>query len=178
MPHNISFHDRHADGHHKIIRWRLVIHGCVDGFLWLITFLKCSTNNESATVLSLFLEAIQSFRCPMRLRTDHGTENIAMSERLLDHHGVNNNPVITGKSVHNQRIDRLWVDMSSAVTSHFINLFHYMETANLLDPDNEMHLYALHFVYAPRINNCLRLFKERWNYHPIRTSHNKSPLQM
>ena len=34
----------HADGHHKLIRYRLVIHGAIDGFSRLVTFLKCSDN--------------------------------------------------------------------------------------------------------------------------------------
>ena len=156
----------------------MVIHGCIDGFSRLITFLQCSTNNEAETVLSLFLKAIHNFRCPLRIRTDHGTENIAMAEWLLNHHGVHKNPVITGKSVHNQRIERLWVDLSATATSHFVNLFYYMESIDILDPDNEVHLYALHFVYLQRINNCLTLFQEHWNHHPMRTIQNKSPLQM
>eukprot|EP00112_Aurelia_sp_Birch-Aquarium-sp1_P016476 Seg3739.2 transcript_id=Seg3739.2/GoldUCD/mRNA.D3Y31 product="hypothetical protein" protein_id=Seg3739.2/GoldUCD/D3Y31 len=168
----------HADGYHKLIRWRLVIHGCIDGYFRLITFLQCSTNNKAETVLSLFLKAIQNFRCPLRMRTDHGTENIAMAEWLLNHHGVHKHPVLTGKSVHNQRIERLWVDMSATATSHFLNLFYYMESIDKLDPDNEVHLYALHFVYQQRINNSLILFQEQWNHHPMRTIQNKSPLQM
>ena len=34
------------DGYHKLIRWRIVIHGGIDGFSRLITYLKVSTNNQ------------------------------------------------------------------------------------------------------------------------------------
>ena len=76
-----------------------------------------------------------------------------MAEWLLNHHGVHKNPVITGKSVHNQRIERLWVDLSATATSHFVNLFYYMESIDILDPDNEVHLYALHFSTARKSGN-------------------------
>ena len=35
----------HIDGHHKLIRWRMVIHGGVDRYSRMIVFLKCSPNN-------------------------------------------------------------------------------------------------------------------------------------
>ena len=57
------------------------------------------------------MDALQKFQCSLRIRTDHGTENVRMAEWMLNHHGVHKNPVITGSSVHNQRIERLWVDL-------------------------------------------------------------------
>ena len=48
----------HLDGNRKLIRWRFVIHGCVDRFSSRIMFLKCSTYNQAATVLQLFLNAV------------------------------------------------------------------------------------------------------------------------
>ena len=44
----------HLDGYHKLIRWKLIIHGGIDGFSRLITFLKVSANNYAPTVLSAF----------------------------------------------------------------------------------------------------------------------------
>lgn len=41
-----------------------------------------------------------------------------------------------------------------------------------------IHLYAIHYVYVPRINKALREFKEGWNNHPIRTENNTSPHQL
>ena len=35
----------HIDGHHCLIRWRLVTHWGVDGFSRMIVFLHCSDNN-------------------------------------------------------------------------------------------------------------------------------------
>ena len=36
----------HIDGHHSLIRWRIVIHGGIDGYSRLIVFLHASTNNR------------------------------------------------------------------------------------------------------------------------------------
>ena len=44
----------HMDSHHKLIRWRLVIHGAVDGFSRAIIYVKCADNDRSTTVLQYF----------------------------------------------------------------------------------------------------------------------------
>ena len=36
----------YVDGHHKLIRWRLVTHGGIDGYSQMIVYLKCSNNNS------------------------------------------------------------------------------------------------------------------------------------
>lgn len=35
----------HIDTNHKLVRWRIVIVGGIDGFSRLVTFLKCTDNN-------------------------------------------------------------------------------------------------------------------------------------
>ena len=50
----------HLDGHHSSILWKFVIHVCIDGFLWQIMFLRCSSNNLAETVLCLFLHAMRN----------------------------------------------------------------------------------------------------------------------
>ncbi|XP_062327721.1 uncharacterized protein LOC134028269 [Osmerus eperlanus] len=39
----------HLDGNHKLIRWRIVIHGGIDGYSRLVVFLRASSNNRSST---------------------------------------------------------------------------------------------------------------------------------
>ena len=51
----------HLDGHHSLVNWGFVIHGTIDGFSRLVTFLHCSTNNRSDTVGDLFLNATQVY---------------------------------------------------------------------------------------------------------------------
>ena len=48
----------------------------------------------------------------------------------------------------------------------------------LLDPHNEEHLFALHFVFQPRINASLAEFKQQWNHHGMRTTGHQTPLTL
>ena len=54
----------HLDGYHKLIRWNIVIHGGIDGFSRLIVYLRVSSNNYAATVLSAFTAAIDEYGLP------------------------------------------------------------------------------------------------------------------
>ena len=70
--------------------------------------------------------------------------------------------MLVGKSVHNQRIERLWRDVYVGVIKFYHDLFLYMEAIGVLDPDDETHLFCRHFVYIPRINNHLEQWTGAW----------------
>ena len=95
---------------------------------------------------------------------------------MLEHRGTQR--MITGSSIHNQRIERFWRDMHRCVTVLYYRLFYFLEHQNHLDPDNDVHRYALHYVYFPRINHSLKVFRECWNHHSVQTENNVSPHQM
>lgn len=169
------FNAVHADGHHKLIRWRMVTHAGIDGHTRLITYMKCSTANTAETVYASFIKAVTECGLPQRVRSDQGGENRLIALHMIRYRG--DSGMITGSSVHNQRIERLWRDMHRCVTSIFYNAFYYLEHHGLLDPVNEKHLFALHYIYVPRINAALELFATGWNNHGMRTVHGQSPLQ-
>ena len=52
-----------------------------------------------------------------------------------------------------------------------------MEEAQLLDIDDERHIFCLHLIFLPKISESLRFFKEAWNGHPMTSEHNLSPQQ-
>ena len=52
----------HVDGHHKLIQWKIIIHGGIDGYSREIVYLKVADNNYSSTVLSAFLTAVDNER--------------------------------------------------------------------------------------------------------------------
>ena len=68
----------HIDGNHKLIKWRLVIHGGVDGFSRTIVYLRCSTNNEASSVMTSYLDAISIYGLPDQVRSDQRGVNIEM----------------------------------------------------------------------------------------------------
>ena len=77
----------HVDSHHKLICWRIVVHGGIDGYSRLIIYLDCNSNNSSATVYDLFLKATHKHGLPSRVRSDHGTKNILVARNMLEFRG-------------------------------------------------------------------------------------------
>ena len=157
------------------IRWRIVIHGGIDGFSRMIVYLKASGSNRASTVLKSFLDAVEEFNLPSRVQSHKGGENVDIAKYMLDHplRGPDR-----GRSVHNQRIKRLWRDLYFGCTHLFYSLFCAMEDAGILDPSSEVHLYALLYIYLPRLNRHLSEFVNAHARAPISSEHNKSPLQL
>lgn len=162
----------HFDGAHKLVRWKLVVHLCIDGFSRLIIYCKCC-NNRAETVLNLFVEGTDKYGLPSRARC-----YVHVAQFMLEKKGLNRGSIITGSSVHNCRVERSHRDVYSGVLCFYAQLFNEMEKAGILDPLNDLHLYCLHRIYLPRINNSLEEFVSQMNNRPVSTENNNSPLQL
>lgn len=168
----------YLDGHHKLVRWKLVTHAGIDGYSRMVVYMRCSSNNRSTTVYDLFVGAVRRFSLPSRVRSDQGQENRLIALHMIRYGGIERRSIIVGSSVHNQRIERLWRDLFRSTLKLYYRLFYYLEARGLLDPVRELDLYSLHFVYLPRINQSLARFERGWNHHGIRTANSRSPHQL
>lgn len=157
-----------------------MIHGCIDGYSRRVVYLQCSDNNRSQTVLTAFLDEVRRLGLPKRVCADKGGENIEVAAFMLQHplRGTGIGCFITGRSVHNQRIERLWHDLFYQCTILFYRLFHHMEDMGPLNADDEIHIFCLHYVYLPRINQAISSFTQAWNNHPLSSEGNLSPIQL
>ena len=106
----------HIDSNLKLGHWRMVIHGCIDGF--------------SCCIIISFL---------------------------------------TGLSTRNRCIEHLWTDVVECVVTIFTSLFMFTEANNLLDPGSDDDMFALHYVFLPRVQRLLDRFVQRFNMHSVLT---------
>lgn len=152
----------------------------MDGYTRIPVYLKAGNNNLSDTVLSLFLEATREYGLPSRVRSDKGGENVGVSLFMLQcpERGPGRGSMIVGRSVHNQCIERFWRDVYEGVLYQYYHLFYHLEENGSLDPTNQINLFALHFVYLPRINRHLNIWKGGYVRHRIRTAGSRSPMQL
>ena len=134
----------HIDGNHKMIRWHFVIHHGIDGFSRLVMFCRCSGNNRATTVFLPFQEAVHKYGRPIRVRTDHGEENICIWRDMTASHGEEARSVIVGSSVHKQRIERHNRAVNEQVIAMFKADFYQLEREDVLDPLNDVDLFCLH----------------------------------
>ena len=88
-------------------------------------------------------------------------------------------PWLQGTSPHDQRIERLWRDVTSKVTSSYIRLFkkwnhrfaHWFPNGNGV-------LFCLHYLFMPIINQDLLIFMGTWNRHRMSSEQAMTPNQL
>ncbi|XP_016095549.1 uncharacterized protein [Sinocyclocheilus grahami] len=168
----------HIDGHMRLIRWGIVTHGGIDGHSRVITYLRANLDNTALTVLASFVGATFQYELPSRVRSDCVGENTQVALLMNLIYGDERRSHITGRSVHNQRIERLWRDVFTQVIQYFYHLFYFFEDEQILDPDNDIHRFSLQQVYLPAMQERLDTFRAAWNSHRLRTESNRTPNQI
>ncbi|KAJ3568669.1 hypothetical protein NP233_g5559 [Leucocoprinus birnbaumii] len=148
----------HLDGHHKLIKWGIVIHGVTDGYSQVVTGIKASTDNTSNTVLRMFIKATRNYGTPSRVR------------------GEGRASFVWGPSTGNVRIERLWVEVGTQFARQWKVFFMHLESDHLLDKKNPHHLWLLHCLFLDELNEDVKEFQSNWNCHPLsKEGKNRTP---
>uniref|UniRef100_A0A3Q1AXH4 Integrase core domain-containing protein n=1 Tax=Amphiprion ocellaris TaxID=80972 RepID=A0A3Q1AXH4_AMPOC len=151
----------HIDTNHKLITDLFIIHVV----LLQVLYLDAATNNRAKTAFSFFIRSAQLHGLPSRVRADQGVENLDIAHFMFATRGTGRSSFISGKSVHNQRVERMWRDVWVAVTSKYHDILHTLKEDGLLDISDATLLFGVHYVFVPRLWADLDTFIEGWNNH-------------
>jgi hypothetical protein len=75
--------------------------------------MRASTNNRATTVLDVFLEAVERYGAPSRLRGDRGGENTKVSVWIILRRGSNRGSFMWGRFVS----EHIQVPITSEIVS-------------------------------------------------------------
>ena len=128
--------------------------------------------------MTLFNNAVNKFGLPSRVRGDKGVDMLMLLRIWSVILNVDRASFIARKSVHNQRIERLWVDVYLGVIYIYYHLFSHMELSGQLNVEDEIELYVLHYVYTKRINRHLQEFVNSWDNHKLTSCKCSTPNQL
>lgn len=120
-----------------------------------------SLDKKADTILKHYLKAVDTFGLPSRVRFDHGSEGVLVGEFQTAFQAEltgswERGSFLTGRSVHNTRIEMMWNFLSRSGMGTFRKLFDELERAGLLNVDDSGHLFVLHSVFLPRIQGTVQ----------------------
>eukprot|EP00112_Aurelia_sp_Birch-Aquarium-sp1_P025582 Seg858.1 transcript_id=Seg858.1/GoldUCD/mRNA.D3Y31 product="hypothetical protein" protein_id=Seg858.1/GoldUCD/D3Y31 len=169
----------HIDSNLKLtVKFGIVIHGAIDGFSRKVLYLHAADNKKATTVEKCFREAVREYGWPSRIRTDKGGENELIGNLMVRKRSSIKKAHLVGSSVHNQRIERLWVDVRHCVSQIFIDLYEELVSLGDYDRSCEIDMFCARQSFIPSLNKRLEDFKSQWNGHSLSTEHQKTPDQL
>ncbi|KAL8283266.1 hypothetical protein RQP46_006044 [Phenoliferia psychrophenolica] len=168
----------HHDGQHELVLFGIVVHAFVDGFTRLVTCIRASSNNRADTVLEIFLEGVDEYGIPSRLRGDRGGENVRVAIWITDRRGIGRGSYLWGVSPHNTRIERLWPEVVRLVLEHWYDVFIVLQRDHYYDRALDRHKWLGCYLFLADINTELQFFRHSHNNHRVSTEGNRSPVQL
>ncbi|KAF6764361.1 hypothetical protein DFP72DRAFT_799798 [Ephemerocybe angulata] len=76
---------------------------------------------------------------------------------------------IYGRSVHNIRIERLWLDYTNGIGRKWKLFLRELEISAGLDIDYPSHIWLVHFLFLGALNQEITDWANAWNHHKIQT---------
>ncbi|KAJ7884406.1 hypothetical protein B0H14DRAFT_3082384 [Mycena olivaceomarginata] len=94
--------------------------------------------------------------------------------------GAGRGSYIWGSSVHNIRIERLWVDFTRGIGKKWAGFFSSLEESHGLCVDRPAHLWLLHHLFLNALNADAQQWADAWNSHKVTIPGEKksSPREM
>ena len=143
----------------------------------MVIYLHCSNNNKATTVLTQFREAVATYVYHPELGVTKASK--CRSCKVYATRTWCRQTKCVGRckrpqSTHREIVEGCFCSGHSLILS----LFHYMEQDGQLDSLDSVHLYSLHYIYLPRINQALKAFITGWNKHNISKTGGNSPLKL
>ena len=129
-------------------------------------------------IIQLFSEAISTQWLPSHGRGGRGGKNVRVADFMTSQHGINRGSFISGHSGYNQQIEHMWCDVFNGCILLYYCLFHHMEENGILHPDRDVHIFCLHYICLPYIDNSLAQFWSAWNNCPLSSVAQLSPSQL
>jgi hypothetical protein len=78
------------------------------------------------------------------------------------------------RSVHNIRIERLWVDVTAGFGRKWKSFFQDLELYDGLDVELDTHIWLIHYLFLTEINADAREWAGAWNSHKLGMRDNRS----
>ena len=78
---------------------------------------------------------------------DYGVENVSTCDAMVERQGENRGSFIAGSSHRIERIEHLWQDVFRCMASFFYYTFYSMEKNGLIDNENSIRMFTLHYMY-------------------------------
>ncbi|CAC5401448.1 unnamed protein product [Mytilus coruscus] len=134
-----------------ISSYGIAIHGAIDGILWL----KAGPSNKNPRYIAKFyLNFVkESRKIPRVVREDAGTKNVIVRDLQIalrfDHGDAMSGlrSFSTGRSTGNQRIERLWRNLSESFTSFWRNKFPYLRDADIFCTAEPLHIECIRYCF-------------------------------